>query len=591
MADKKVIALQVQVDTSEVDESVQRTTDSVEELGAQTKKTSGEMKSGFKAAEQGTKGLGSSIGGLIKALGVIGVALAVFDFMKELLLKNQKVMDALNTATTALEILFVKLFEAVEPIGEAMSAAFSDPKQAVIDLWEAIKTNIVNRFEGLIIAVQAAGKTIEAAFNFDWDTAKEGALEFGSALIQVGTGLDAEQQAALVQNVKDFAIEVKDATVSAVKQAEALVKLRNEVILLEAEQRRLMLVYQNEAELQRQVRDDISLTIAKRLEANEKLGKILDEQTEKEEEIANKRLKLARAELALNKDKVELQAAVIDAETELADVRERINGQRSEQLTNQIALERELKDLQDQIRLEELDEREQEIEEFIQHAERMNELARLAGQDAVYTEDEITSAIAALRKKFREQDFKNEAAAAKARKDLARLETEERIALAFKLANGISSIVTGLAGQSKAAVAIQKTIAIAQIAVDTAKSLSSAISAATAAAAATGPGAVVATPVFIATQIATVLAAVGQAIGVLNSAPGGGTASLPSVSFSGSSAAAAAPAFNPVTTNTTELGGTEQAELAPIQAFVVETQITGNQENVNQIEGQASFGG
>ena len=33
------------------------------------------------------------------------------------------------------------------------------------------------------------------------------------------------------------------------------------------------------------------------------------------------------------------------------------------------------------------------------------------------------------------------------------------------------------------------------------------------------------------------------------------------------------------------------AELAPIQAFVVETQITGNQENVNQIEGQAEFGG
>jgi hypothetical protein len=57
------------------------------------------------------------------------------------------------------------------------------------------------------------------------------------------------------------------------------------------------------------------------------------------------------------------------------------------------------------------------------------------------------------------------------------------------------------------------------------------------------------------------------------------------------STSAAPPSFNPVTTNTTELGNTEQAELAPIQAFVVETQVTGSQNNINQIQGQAEFGG
>jgi hypothetical protein len=95
-------------------------------------------------------------------------------------------------------------------------------------------------------------------------------------------------------------------------------------------------------------------------------------------------------------------------------------------------------------------------------------------------------------------------------------------------------------------------------------------------------------PLFIATQIATVLAAVGQAIGVLNSAPGGGSASLPNVNVS--AASAAPPSFSPVTTNTTELGNTQAAELAPIQAFVVETAITNSQNNVGQIEGQATFG-
>jgi hypothetical protein len=588
MADKKVIALKVQVDTSDVDKNVKRTTETVEELGDTTKKTSNEMKAGFKAAEQGTKGLGSSIGGLIKALGIVGVAMAVFNFMKDILSKNQKVMDALSTATTALEIIINKLFESLEPLAGVMKRAFEDPKQAVLNLWDVIKENLLNRLEGVILQFKALGSVIKSAIDLDWDGVKEGASEFASATIQVATGLDKVQQAAAVESFKNFVNDIKTGTVAAVDQAKALVNLRNEVALLEARQRGLILEYQNEAEIQRQIRDDISLTIAERLAANEELGRILDEQAEKEEAIAQKRLQLARAELALNSSSIELQVALIDAETELADVRERINGQRSEQLKNQIALERELADLQKQIRLEKLEDQELEIQEFLDHAEQMNELARLAGEGEIYTKEDINARLAAIQDKFLKKKLTAEQAAAAKAKAIAEAETNERIALAFKLANGISSIVTGLAGQSKAAVAIQKTIAIAQIAIDTARSLSSAITAATSAAAATGPGAVVATPVFIATQIATVLAAVGQAIGVLNSAPGGGSASLPSVSVP---TAAAAPSFNPVTTNTTELGNTEAAELAPIQAYVVETQLTGSQNNVNQIEGQATFGG
>jgi hypothetical protein len=214
-----------------------------------------------------------------------------------------------------------------------------------------------------------------------------------------------------------------------------------------------------------------------------------------------------------------------------------------------------------------------------------NEIRAKWGEEQIKLEKDIADKTEAIR----QGDIKKQKDAAAISLGAAQKETAAKIKLAFDLANGISSIVSGLAGQSKAAVAIQKTIAIAQIAVDTAQSISSAIAGATASAAATGVGAVVATPVFIATQIATVLSAVGQAIGVLNSANvGGGSASLPNINVS--AASAAPPSFNPVTTNTTELGNTEQAELAPIQAFVVETQVTGSQNNVGQIEGQATFG-
>jgi hypothetical protein len=54
--------------------------------------------------------------------------------------------------------------------------------------------------------------------------------------------------------------------------------------------------------------------------------------------------------------------------------------------------------------------------------------------------------------------------------------------------------------------------------------------------------------------------------------------------------AASAPSIDSVATNTTDLGNAQGAQLAPIQAFVVETEMTGNQQNISQIENQVTFG-
>jgi hypothetical protein len=585
---QKEVAFKVVVDTSEVSEGVEKSIESVEELGDATKKTSDQMKSGFKAAEQGTKSLGTSIGGLIKSLGVIGLALSVFDFMKDIVSKNQKVMDALSTATTAFEILLYKLFDALEPLGDVMKAAFSDPKQAVIDLWNVIKENLVNRMEGVVLQFKALGTVVKAALDLDWDGVTEGAKDFASATVQVVTGLDAVQQAAAVESFKNFVNDIKTGTTAAVDQAKALVELRKAVELADAARQKAQLTAQTEAESQRQIRDDISRTIEERIAANNEIKRILDKQIEVEKAFAQQKLDLANAEIAISGERTENLRAKGEAELALLEIEERVNSQRSEQLTNQKALEKELFDFQQELRTAVLEGREKELEETQLYYDNLNEIARKAGEDNFEIEAARAKAITDLNEKFRKEDLEKEKKAAKDRIDLANKEKDARFTAASGLAQGLSGLVSALGDQSKASVAIQKTLAIAQIAIDTARSISSAISAATAAAAATGPGAVVATPVFIATQIATVLAAVGQAVAILNSAPGGGSASIPSVSVP---TAAAAPSFNPVTTNTTELGNTQAAELAPIQAFVVETQLTESQFNINQIESQATFGG
>jgi hypothetical protein len=99
-----------------------------------------------------------------------------------------------------------------------------------------------------------------------------------------------------------------------------------------------MLQYQREAELQRQIRDDVSLTIEERQAANKALGEILDEQSQEELKLANKRLELALLEQSINKDSIDAEIEVINARKEIADINERITGQRSEQLTNENSL-------------------------------------------------------------------------------------------------------------------------------------------------------------------------------------------------------------------------------------------------------------
>ena len=577
------VAIEVDVKTGEASDDIIALREELEKVKATQEKLEDQFKAGFDAAEKGAKGaskgmkgFGTSIGGVLKSLGLIAIAAEVFLFIKELLMKNQVVLDAFNVATTTLQILFQKVFESVSALAEPMKAAFSDPKQAVIDLWEAIKENISNRISGVADQFSALGAIIQGVFDRDLDAIKEAGKDFLTATIQVSTGLDKAQQAAVADGFKEFATDVKNATVAAVNQADALVKLRNEVKLLEADQRALILVRQKEAEDQRQIRDDISRTLADRIAANEKLGEIQAKQLAEETAIAENRISLARQELALDKNNIDLQVALKDAKTELFDIEERIGGQKSEQLTNEKALEKELFDLQTELAKVGKENRELELLELEQYYTALEEQARLAGDTTTNIEGAKQEALAKLRKKFRDEDLK---ADKKLRDDKVKLQ-QDYLSATGGVLGAIDQLVAASGNNSKEAVALQKTLAVAQIAIDTAKAIVGAIAQAQSV---PYPGNLVA----IATGVAAVVAGIASAVTTLNSADVGGASAPPPQAPQVTSA----PAVQQATSGTTELGGVEQAQLAPIQAFVVETEVTGNQNNVNQIESQATFGG
>jgi len=160
--------------------------------------------------------------------------------------------------------------------------------------------------------------------------------------------------------------------------AEDIVRLRKEVKLMNAELALTQLQYQKEAELQRQIRDDTSKTIDERINANNKLARILERQAQEEQEKALVALELAEKELALERDNADLQVAVIDAKTKLAEIDERITSQRSEQLTNLNSLEQERVDI--------------EKEQSEKRAARLDELLALQNKDLEVKKD-ITNSI------------------------------------------------------------------------------------------------------------------------------------------------------------------------------------------------------
>jgi hypothetical protein len=99
---------------------------------------------------------------------------------------------------------------------------------------------------------------------------------------------------------------------------------------------------QFDAEKLRQIRDDESLSMEKRFEANEKLGKLLKKQSNDELSIAQKELDLVNKKIQLEGETTELLDKRAEAELQIIDIKERISGQESEQLVNINSLNREI---------------------------------------------------------------------------------------------------------------------------------------------------------------------------------------------------------------------------------------------------------
>lgn len=317
----------------------------VRELTEQMKKTGTAVEN----VEKNTKSLSNgfkSAGLALKAMG-IGLAIEAFNILKDVFMSNQKVADTFSTGIKFLKTAFNDLFGYIEknigPVTEYFKGIFENPKEALISFGNAIKENLIERFNSFLDTLGYIASSVKSLLSGDLDGALNNIKKAGKESVDVWTGVN-----NTVDRTGKFISETADAIADYSKKTwdatAAQVALENQVKLAIARNAGLIEQYDQMAEKQRQIRDDETLSIEDRIKANDKLKEVLLEQAKVMNANALLAIQSAQNTLAEN-NSIENQVALIEAQNNVKGIQAQITGLLSEQKVNEIALNKELNEL------------------------------------------------------------------------------------------------------------------------------------------------------------------------------------------------------------------------------------------------------
>jgi len=318
----------------EVKSNVGEVAEQTEQLAKSTKDAQG----GFTKVGGAIKGMGTAL----KAAG-IGLVVALFAKLMDVFRQNQKVVDFFNVAMESLSLAFNDLFKFLSSnigtITGYFKSIFEDPKQSLIDFGSAIKENLIERFDSLLDTFGHLGKALGHLFKGEFSEAFDSVKDAGKESIDIITGVDGSVD-KITETVTTASKAIKEYAKSTIDTATTMVELRKESELAAVKVQGLIEEYDRQAEKLRQVRDDETKTFEERIAANEELGRVLKEQEEEMLKLIDIRIKEAELDLAKN-DSVENQIKLQEALNEKKAVEAQITGFQSEQLVNQVSLQKE----------------------------------------------------------------------------------------------------------------------------------------------------------------------------------------------------------------------------------------------------------
>ena len=469
------------------------------DVGKEAKKTGGIISKAFSGLKKVVtapfdlaKKAASGLGTLLKGGLGLGLIVGAVDKLSESFNANQKVVDAVNKVMTTLSIIFNQITEAIFGAVEEQSklnGGFDATKKVLGGLISGVLNVFVGIIQGIKLAVQEVQLAWEQSFFGDKDANRIKELNEQIAvtrqeLSQTGEQL-LESGKMVINNLAEAASEVANTVVAvatkvaktvqnldvskAIDQAARLVELQKAAALAEVERQKIQLEFQNTQEKLRQLRDDEQNSIAERQKANQDLLASLQKQADLEREQIKIKVAAVAAEYEINRTNENL-VALKQAQLELTDLDERLQGQKSEALANQNSLLREQVDITKSIA-----ETDQEVFEIQQNAQ----LELLDNEVAVAEKQiEIAQSVFDRKKALLEAEVANykegTAQRAEAENALKVLEAEnaanslqlEQNLQAAKLAT-IKGALQGVAQLVGENTMLGKAIALAQVTIDT----------------------------------------------------------------------------------------------------------------------------
>ena len=351
MANEKV-GVDIEVNTGDSNKKVKELQNNIDDLGTGAKQSGKDAKT--------ASGAFSTLGNAVKSLGIISIIAGAFNFFKETLSKNQKVADTVaavfNTISTIINNLIDIFISVTSEVGKSTNG-FDALGKVLGGILTLAITPLKLAFDGIKLVIKEVQLAWEKSpfgdkdqkvikdLTADIDATKESLATTGKNAVQAGKdiyknfGEAASSVVSVVSGVVDKASKMNVAAIY--EQSKATIALKNNAVIAAAQLAGLVEKYDRQAEQLRQIRDDEFKSIDERIAANDQLGKVLDQQEKAQKALAQQRVAAAAAELAQNKQSVELRAALIEAQNEVAAVEAQVAGLRSEQLANQTALAKE----------------------------------------------------------------------------------------------------------------------------------------------------------------------------------------------------------------------------------------------------------
>ena len=464
MAEK--INIEVDVDYKGAVDNLEKIKDEVVDLGRTTK-----------AQKQVTSGLASGFRGVglaMKAAG-FGIILKLVDMLASALMQNQEVVDTVSTAFNIIGIVMNKIITTFKTIYDRVSANsdnFDALGRIIINLMTLALTPLKLQFFSLALVL----KEVQLAWEKSWfgsgdidkinkltkqvkgyqDKIKkttEDAIEAGKAIVtDFKEGVNEITNIATVVQ-EEFTNTLDDMTVKSVfNQARGITRAKNNIGLLAAGQQELILLAQDEAEAQRTIRDDISKTFEERLEANRQLLVLSEEARRLEEEGTRKQIASLNTQLAIDSKNIDLLTQKKELENNLIEIGLREKALKKEQIEQENALRQEQNAILQELSRIGVEEQDRRKLEFEQEKERLLKLADLT----ISNEKDLADTRLRI-----EEDYQ------KKKDALDKENTAKEQALQDKRRQIIGGALTGITALVGAETKAGKALAVAQATMDT----------------------------------------------------------------------------------------------------------------------------